>query len=88
MVNKDLDKCSNNTICNESGICVCDKYLYGENCENILKDSKTLNVNKGFALSIYYTIVLSLSLILPFILLLGMIMIFIFLKGRDSTYIT
>ena len=81
-------KCENNTICNESGICVCDNFFYGENCDKKLNDIGSLNLNKGISLSNYLTLVLLLSILLPIILITGLFLIFIFLKGRDGTYTT
>lgn len=86
-VNKN-DNCIINTICNESGICVCDSFYYGENCDKKLSDIASLNLNKGISLSNYLSLVLLLSILLPIILISGLFLIFIFLKGRDGTYTT
>lgn len=80
------DKCPINTVCNESGICVCDNFMYGENCDKKLNDIASLNIIKGITLSNYLTMVLFLSIMLPIILISGLFLIFIFLKGRDGTY--
>lgn len=82
------DSCPMNTICNESGICVCDSFFYGENCDKKLSDIASLNLNKGISLSNYLTLILLLSILLPIILISGLFLIFIFLKGRDGTYTT
>ena len=82
------DKCPINTVCNESGICVCDSFIYGENCDKKLSDLGSLSLNKGISLSNYLTLVSLLSISLPLILITGLFLIFIFLKGRDGTYTT
>jgi len=82
------DKCPINTVCNESGICVCDIFFYGENCDKKLSEIASLNLNKGISLSNYLTLILLLAILLPVILISGLFLIFIFLKGRDGTYTT
>ena len=82
------DECPINTVCNESGICVCDNFMFGESCDRKLSDISNLNIIKGITLSNYLTVVLMLSLVFPIILVSGLFLIFIFLKGRDSTYTT
>jgi len=84
-VNKD-DKCPSKTVCNESGICVCETFMYGENCDKKIIDTASFNINKGMTLNSYITLVLLISILLPAILIIGLFLIFIFLKGRDGTY--
>jgi hypothetical protein len=82
------DKCETNTICNESGICVCNNFMYGNNCEKKLSDISSLNINKGVSLESYLTLIILLSILLPIMLIIGLFLIFLFLKGRDGTYTT
>lgn len=81
------DICEFNTICNESGICVCNDFYYGEKCEKKLENLDSININKGIGTGGFLTWVLCLTLIGPVSLILGFYIIFIFLKGRDATYI-
>lgn len=81
------DKCLENTICNESGICVCNDFHFGINCEKKLQNLTSLSLNKGLESTSFLTIVLCISILSPVTLALGFFLIFIFLKGRDGTYI-
>jgi len=82
------DKCPVNTVCNESGICVCDSFFYGENCEKKLGDIASLSLNNGISIGNYITLVSVLSILLPIIFITGLFLIFLLLKGRDATYTT
>ena len=81
------DICGDNTMCNESGICVCNDFHFGESCEKKLPNLNSVNLNTGMSSGSFEALVLCLTLISPFSLILGLILIFAFLKGRDGTYI-
>lgn len=78
--------CGNNTMCNESGICVCKDFFYGSDCDKKLSSQESININKGIKSESFLAVVLCISILSPFTLVLGFFLIFIFLKGRDGTY--
>ena len=80
------DICGNNTMCNESGICVCKDFHFGESCEKKLPNLYSINLSSGMSSGSFETLVLCITLISPVSLIVGFILIFIFLKGRDGTY--
>ena len=81
------DICGNNTFCNESGICVCNNFYFGINCEKKLSDNDSVKINEGIESGSFTLMILCLSIISPFSFVLGFFLMFIFLKGRDGTYI-
>lgn len=84
--NADIDKCNsnNNTICSDSGVCVCSQYYYGQNCDKILQNSNSLLVySSGFSLSGYIGLIVGLVISFPVVLVTGLLIIYFTLKDRD-----
>jgi hypothetical protein len=78
------DKCVNNTICADSGLCACPQFYYGHNCEKLLPDSKTLSINtEGITSGSYLGIIAGLVVSLPVFLVVGLLIIFFSLKNRE-----
>ncbi len=76
--------CPKNSYCNKSGICACNQFYYGDNCEKILSNSDSLNrVTIGFGQSGFLGLVFGVSFTFPLILVVGLIVIYYTLKGRE-----
>lgn len=83
-LNATADICSNNTICNDYGLCVCSQYHYGTNCDKILPNSNTLNVySTGLSLGSYVGLIIGLIITFPVFLVAGLLIIYYSLKDRD-----
>lgn len=83
-INPDINKCTNNTICSDSGLCVCSQYYYGSNCDKVLQNSNTLNIySTGLSLGSFIGIVVGLSVTFPVFLVGGLLIIYYSLKDRD-----
>ncbi len=81
---KSQDKCENNTICADSGLCACPQFYYGQNCERLLPDSKTLSIHtEGLSSGSYIGMIAGLVVSLPVLLVVGLLIIFLLLKDRE-----
>jgi hypothetical protein len=76
--------CPNNTVCSDSGICTCPQFYYGESCDKVLPDSKSLYIHTtGFSMGGLVGLILSLVISFPSILVVGLLIIFYSLKDID-----
>lgn len=76
--------CPKNSFCNKSGICACNQFYYGDNCEKILSNADSLNrVSIGFGQSGFLGLVFGISFSFPIFLVIGLIIIYYALKGRE-----
>ena len=83
-INPDLNKCQNNTMCSETGLCICPQFYYGPNCDILLPDSKSMSIHEtGLTAGSFIGIVSGLVVSFPVLLVAGLVLIFYTLKDRD-----
>jgi hypothetical protein len=76
--------CPKNSYCNKSGICACNQFYFGNNCDKILPNYNSLNtVTIGFGQSGYLGLIFGISFTFPLVLVIGLIVIYYALKGRE-----
>lgn len=79
-----IDRCFNNTICSETGLCSCPQFYYGPKCDILLSDSKNVNiVATGVSSGSFIGIVTGLVVSFPVLLVAGLVLIYYLLKDRD-----
>jgi hypothetical protein len=82
--NPNTDKCGNNTICSETGLCSCTQFYYGPNCDILLPDSKSVTiVETGISSGSIIGIITGLVVSFPVLLVAGLVLIYYLLKDRD-----
>jgi hypothetical protein len=77
--------CPVNSICNPSGMCICNQYYYGNNCEKSLSSVKNVKlITQGIFAFTYYGMISAMIVIFGIILIVGMLIIYF--KFKDKTY--
>ena len=79
-----LNKCPQNSWCNPSGLCICNTYFYGSNCELSIYTSYNLQITKnGISMELYNGMIIGFILCYVFVLIIGLLIIYFKLKDKD-----